>query len=61
MGLDPASAALYALIAISLVAAGWAISSPLTVAERGSVLAAIVAVLAAIGWRIRRGRDKVEP
>ncbi len=57
MSLDPASAALYALVAICLVATGWIVSTPLSTAERGSVLAGIVAVLFAIGWRIRRSRE----
>ena len=58
MRLDPASAALYAIIAICLVLIG-ALITPGTVgiAERGSVLAAIAAILLAIGWRIRRRRD----
>jgi hypothetical protein len=55
MSLDPASAALYALIAICLVLIG-ALLTPGQVGlnERGAVLAAIAAVLFAIGWRIRR-------
>jgi hypothetical protein len=55
MSLDPASAALYALIAICLVLIG-ALITPGQVGlnERGAVLAAIAAVLFAIGWRIRR-------
>ena len=59
MKLDPASAALYALIAICLVLVG-AILTPGTVGidERGAILAAIAAVLFAVGWRIRRGRDR---
>lgn len=58
MNLDPASAALYALIAICLVLVG-ALLTPGQVGlnERGAVLAAIAAVLFAIGWRIRRTRD----
>jgi len=53
--LDPASAALYALIAICLVLIG-AILTPGTVSvdQRAAILAAIAAVLAAIGWRIKR-------
>jgi hypothetical protein len=58
MSLDPASAALYALIAICLVLIG-ALITPGQVGlnERGAVLAAIAAVLFAIGWRIRRTRE----
>lgn len=54
--LDPSSAALYALIAICLVLVG-ALITPGAVGleERGAVLAAIAAVLFAVGWRIRRG------
>jgi len=53
--LDPASAALYALIAICLVLIG-AILTPGTVSvdQRSALLAAIAGILAAIGWRIRR-------
>jgi hypothetical protein len=54
--LDPASAALYALIAICLVLIG-AILTPGTVGidERSAILAAIAAVLIGIGigWRAR--------
>ena len=58
MSLDPAAAALYALVAICLVLVG-AILTPGSVGinERGAVLAAITAVLFAIGWRIRRTRE----
>jgi hypothetical protein len=58
VNLDPASAALYALIAICLVLIG-ALLTPGQVGlnERGAVLAAIAAVLFAIGWRIRRTRE----
>ncbi len=54
MRLDPGSAALYALIAICLVLIG-ALITPGAVGleERGVVLAGIVTVLAAIGWRMR--------
>jgi hypothetical protein len=56
--LDPASAALYALIAICLVLIG-AILTPGAVGidERSAILAAIAAVLlgVGIGWRMRRG------
>ena len=52
--LDPGSAALYALVAICLVLIG-AILTPGTVGvnERGAILAAIAAVLLAVGLRIR--------
>ncbi len=53
MTLDPASAALYALIAVCLFVAGWVVASPLS-AEGGSVLAAVAAILIGVGWRIRR-------
>jgi membrane associated rhomboid family serine protease len=55
MNLDPASAALYALIAICLVLVG-AILTPgaVSVDQRAALLAAIGGILAAIGWRIRR-------
>jgi hypothetical protein len=58
MSLDPASAALYALVAICLVLVG-ALLTPGQVGlnERGALLAAIAAVLFAIGWRIRRSRE----
>jgi hypothetical protein len=53
--LDPATAALWALIAICLVLVG-AILTPGSVGinERGALLGAIAAVLFAVGWRIRR-------
>ncbi len=55
MLLDPKAAAQYALIAICLVLIG-ALLTPGSVglAERGTVLAGIVAVLFAIAWRGRR-------
>jgi hypothetical protein len=55
MRLDPASAALYALIAICLVLVG-AIITPGQVGldERGALLAAIAGILLTIGWRIKR-------
>jgi hypothetical protein len=55
--LDPSSAALYAVIAISLVLVG-ALVTPgtLTVEQRGPVLAAVVAVLLAVAWRFRPNR-----
>lgn len=59
MKLDPHDAALWALIAISLVLIG-ALLTPgeVSIVERGTVLAGIVAVLLAVGWRIRRRRDE---
>ena len=62
MNLDPHEAALWALIAISLVLVGAILTANadgLNIAERGSMLAAITAVLLGIGWRIRR-RDRSE-
>jgi hypothetical protein len=57
--LDPGSAALYAIIAICLVLVG-AILTPGSVGlnERGALLGAIAALLAAIGWRIKRKNDE---
>ena len=51
-------AALWALIAICLVLIG-ALLTPgsVGIAERGTVLAGIVAVLFAIGWRMRKRKD----
>ena len=60
MQLDPHEAALWALIAISLVLVGGILTvnaEGLGIAERGSLLAAIAAILLGIGWRIRR-RDR---
>jgi hypothetical protein len=53
--IDPADAALYALIAICLVLIG-AIVTPgqVGIDERGAILAAIAGVLLAVGWRGRR-------
>jgi energy-converting hydrogenase Eha subunit C len=59
MSLDPHEAALWALIAISLVLVGGIMTTNtegLGIAERGSLLAAIAGVLLAIGWRIRSHR-----
>ena len=55
MSINPHEGALWALIAICLVLIG-AIITPgqVGVNERGAVLAAIAALLLAIGWRIRR-------
>jgi hypothetical protein len=52
-------AALWALIAICLVLIG-ALLTPgsVGVAERGTVLAGIVAVLFAVGWRMRHRKDE---
>jgi uncharacterized membrane protein len=57
--LDPHDAALWALIAISLVLLG-AILTPgaVTVDQRAALLAAIAATLLAIGWRVRHRRDE---
>ena len=59
MRLDPASAALYALVAICLVMIG-AILTPgaVGVDERAAILAAIADILLAIGWRLRRARGE---
>jgi hypothetical protein len=53
--LDPASGALYAIIAICLVLIG-AILTPGSVGinERGALLGAIAGILLVIGWRIKR-------
>lgn len=58
MNLDVHEAALWAIIAICFVLIG-ALLTPGTVGldERSAVLAAIAAVLLAIGWRIRRRGD----
>ena len=60
MKLDPSSAALYALIAISLVLVG-AILTPgsVSIDQRGAILGAIAALLLAIAWRSwrKRGED----
>lgn len=55
MNLDVHEAALWAIIAICLVLIG-ALLTPGQVGldERSAVLAAIAAVLLAVGWRIRR-------
>jgi uncharacterized membrane protein len=56
--LSPHEAALWAIIAICFVLIG-AILTPGTVGidERGAILAAIAAVLLAVGWRLRRRGD----
>jgi uncharacterized membrane protein len=58
VNLDPHEAALWAIIAICFVLIG-AILTPGTVGidERGAILAAIAAVLLAVGWRLRRRGD----
>jgi len=58
VNMSPQNAALWALIAICLVLIG-ALLTPgsVGVAERGTVLAGIVAVLFAIGWRVRHRKD----
>ena len=58
MTLSPHEAALWAIIAICFVLIG-AILTPGTVGidERGAILAAIAAVLLAVGWRLRRRGD----
>jgi hypothetical protein len=55
MRLDPHEAALWCIVAISLVLIG-ALLTPgsLSIEQRGPVLAGIVTVLLAIGWRVRR-------
>jgi hypothetical protein len=57
--LDPHEAALWALIAICLVLLG-AILTPGSVGinERGALLGAMAGILLAIGWRVRRTRNK---
>jgi len=63
MNLNPASAALYAIIAICLVLVGAILTQGiLSVEQRGSVLAAIVAVLGGIAiWDRRRSKRKKPP
>lgn len=52
--LDPAGAALYALVGIALVFAGAILAAAtLTLEERAGVAAAIVAVLGYVAWRAR--------
>jgi hypothetical protein len=59
MRLDPANAALYALIAICLVLIG-ALLTPgqVGVNERGAILAAIATILFAIAWRSGRSNKE---
>ena len=59
--LDPAAGAYYALIAICLVVTGALLTgdaNTFTIAERGTVLGGVVAVLGYITWR---GRSKPPP
>jgi hypothetical protein len=61
--LDPSSAAYYALIAICLVAFGALLTGDIqsfSIAERGTVLGGIVAVLGFVSWRARprKGGDE---
>ena len=58
MNLNVQEAALWAIIDFCLVLIG-AILTPGTVGidERGAILAAIAAVLLAVGWRLRRRSD----
>jgi len=59
VNLDPHEAALWAIIAISLVLVGGIItanSEGLGIGERGALLGAIAGILLAIGWRIRATR-----
>lgn len=61
MKLDPASAALYALIAVCLVLLGALITpGTLAVEQRGPVLAGLVTVLFTIAWRNTRHPPKDE-
>jgi len=55
--LDPHVAAYWALIAVALVALGAVLTGStdsFSIAERGSVLAGIVAVLGYVAWRSRK-------
>jgi hypothetical protein len=53
--LDPESAALYALIAICLVLIGGLLTTGIiTIEQRGTVLAGVIAVLLAVAYRGRR-------
>jgi hypothetical protein len=57
VSLDPHQAALWAIIAICLVLIGALITpGTLSAEQRGPVLAGIVSVLLAIGWRNRHHR-----
>jgi len=59
--LDPSEAALYALVAVSLVALGAILTGStehFSIAERGTVLGGIVAVLAGIAVWGRRSKEE---
>ena len=59
--LRPAEAALYALVAIALVALGAIMTGStdtFSIAERGSVLAGIVTVLAGVAWICRSRKEE---
>ena len=59
--LDPEAAALYAVVAICLVLIGALLTvGVITVEQRGTVLAGIIATLLAVAWRGRRRRDRDE-
>jgi hypothetical protein len=59
--LDPGTAALYALTAVCFVALGATLTGStetFSIAERGTVLGGIVAVLAGIAWYGRRRKGE---
>lgn len=61
--LNPSEAALYALVAIALVALGAVLTgdtNTFSIAERGTVLGAIVAVLAGVYWAGRSNHKEGE-
>jgi hypothetical protein len=58
--LDPATGAYWALVAVCLVALGAVLTGStdsFSIAERGSVLAGIVAVLGYVAWRSKKKGD----
>jgi hypothetical protein len=56
--LDPANAALYALIAICLIMIGALLTTGVvSVEQRAVVLAGVISVLFAIAWRTRHRHD----
>jgi len=58
LNLDPRSAALFAMIGLVCVLMGALLTiGPLTVEQRGTVLAGVFAVLAAVAWRGGRRND----
>ena len=60
--LDPEAAALYAIVAICLVLTGALLTvGVISVEQRGTVLAGIIAVLLAVAWRSGRNRGGDEP